>query len=217
MRYPDARVLVFAKAPEAGSVKTRLIPALGAQAAAELHCSLILHQLYQASKTKLCPIELWVAPETDHPFFRQCSDQFELTLHRQEGSDLGARMAYAMTTALRSAGQVLLVGSDCPDLTAERLNEALGALNDAADTLFIPADDGGYVAIGMTQAAPGIFADIPWGSDQVMARTRDRMRAMGLHWRELAPSWDVDRPEDLICLMQRAPELDWPGEKWLKP
>lgn len=209
MMYPNARLLVFAKAPEAGQVKTRLIPALGTQGAADLHRSLILHQLRQATRLELCPIELWGAPDTNHSFFRQCSEQFGTALRRQEGRDLGERMAHAIDHGLRSARFVLLIGTDCPTLSAERLGEALAALKAGSDAVFIPAEDGGYVAVGMRRAEPEVFADIPWGGPDVMARTRERLKARGVNWCELEPLWDVDRPEDLSRLDRFA--LDIPS------
>ncbi len=209
MLYPDARLLIFAKAPEAGTVKTRLIPVLGAQGAADLQRSLILHQLQQATALPLCPVELWVAPDTSHAFFRHCSEQFGAALRRQEGRDLGERMAHAIDHGLRSAKFVLLIGTDCPTLSAERLDEALAALEAGSDAVFIPAEDGGYVAVGMRQSEPEVFTDIPWGGPDVMARTRERLKSCRLNWLELEPLWDVDRPEDLARLEHIA--LDVPS------
>ncbi len=93
----------------------------------------------------------------------------------------------------------LLIGTDCPALTGKHLRAAASALADH-DAVLIPAEDGGYVLIGLTHAVPELFTDMPWGSAGVAAETRARLAHLGLRWRELDALWDVDRPEDLARL-----------------
>ncbi len=196
----DARIMVFAKAPVAGAVKTRLIPALGAQGAAALHATLTRHCIATAVGSGLCPVDLWCSPDTSHPFFAQCSKDFGVTLHQQQGDDLGARMAHAFDSVLQQGPYAVIIGTDCPTLTTQDLRMALDTLQDGFDAVIGPAEDGGYVLLGLRKAAPLLFEDITWGSGEVLAVTRERLKRLQWRWRELAPRRDVDRPEDLAQL-----------------
>ena len=198
----SCRIVVFAKAPEPGKVKTRLIPALGEAGAAALHRRLVMHSLRVARDAGLGPVELWCAPDTRHAFFAECERQFGASLHSQCEGDLGARMRRALETILERARRAILVGSDIPALSAQYLRDAERALGRAHDAVVGPAEDGGYVLIGLARCDPELFRDIPWGEPEVLAETRGRLAA--LRWRclELPALWDVDRPEDL----ERLPE-----------
>lgn len=195
--FPDARIMVFAKAPVAGAVKTRLIPVLGAQGAAALQTTLARHCIATAVEARLCPVELWCSPDMNHPFFTQCSTDYGVTLREQQGNDLGARMAHAFDTVLQQNPYAVIIGTDCPALTAQDLRTALDILWDGFDAVIGPAEDGGYVLLGLRKAAPLLFEDITWGSCEVLALTRERLKRLQWRWHELAPRRDVDRPEDL--------------------
>lgn len=184
---------VFAKAPIPGKVKTRLIPKLGAEGAADLHKQLVKHCLQTFSG--LFSIQLWCAPNDTlfHPFFCQCQSDFGVSLHRQQGIDLGERMAYALASTAPTP--TVLIGSDCPNLKPQTISHAFTALQQDYDVVIAPAEDGGYVLIG--GGVPEIFTDIPWGSSQVFSLTQARLRALGLRWHQLPYHWDVDRPEDV--------------------
>ena len=198
----SCRIVVFAKAPEPGKVKTRLIPALGEAGAAALHRRLVMHSLRAAQEADLGPVELWCAPDTRHAFFAECERGFGVSLHSQCEGDLGARMRRALEEVLGRAERAILVGSDIPALSAQYLRDAERALSGARDVVIGPAEDGGYVLIGLKRSDPELFRDIPWGEPEVLAETRGRIAA--LRWRcfELPALWDVDRPEDL----ERLPE-----------
>jgi rSAM/selenodomain-associated transferase 2/rSAM/selenodomain-associated transferase 1 len=187
-------IAVFSKAPRAGEAKTRLIPALGAAAAARLQRRMSLRLLEVACRAANGRVTLWAAPDHRQRFFRAVQAQHGIELRSQAGSDLGERMANAFVA---HAGPLLLIGSDCPALTAAHLAAAATALHDGHDAVFIPAEDGGYVLVGLRRPQPRLFEGIAWGSDQVMAQTRERLMALGLRWLEPATLWDVDRPEDL--------------------
>ncbi len=189
--------MVFAKAPAAGAVKTRLIPVLGAEGAAALHATLARHCVATAVEPGLCPVELWCSPDIRHPFFARCSKDFGVTLHQQQGSDLGARMAHAFATVLQQSPYALIIGTDCPALSAQDLHVALQSLREGDDAVVGPAEDGGYVLLGLRKAVPLLFEDIAWGSGEVLALTRERLKRLQWRWHELAPRRDVDRPEDL--------------------
>jgi hypothetical protein len=181
-------VIVFAREPRAGRVKTRLIPLLGAVGAARLHARLVRRALATAREARLGPVEQW-------------------GLRRQRGADLGARMLHAFRQGLRRAERVILIGADCPALRAQALRQAARWLAGGADAVFAPAEDGGYALVALRRVSPRLFDDIPWGGAQVMALTRARLTALGWRWRELPTVWDVDRPEDVRRLATLRPPL----------
>jgi rSAM/selenodomain-associated transferase 1 len=205
-------LLVFARAPETGKAKTRLIPALGAAGAAALHAGLVEQTLRMVGMLKV-DVQLWCHPDTQQPFFRYCAERFGVSLHAQRGDDLGERMAKALGTALWEYDHVVLIGTDCPTLAASDLADAFAALADGADVVFGPAADGGYYLVGLRQPAPTLFADIDWGSERVLAQTQARAHALGLGTRLLAIHRDLDTPADLqelqdhSAIMQRGKEL----------
>lgn len=206
-RFSGARILLFAREPVAGAVKTRMEPVLGADGALALHRALIRHMAGVLDEAALCPWRYCVAGDPGHPVFR-ARDSMDWPAWSQEGVDLGERMRNAADRALREAGAVVLVGADCVSVDRSCLEEALTALAGGHDVVLGPAEDGGYVLLGLRGTQWPLFADMPWGSARVLPETRDRLRASGARWVELAPRWDVDRPEDL----PRLRELDsWRG------
>ncbi len=198
--HPNARLLIFAKAPVAGQVKTRLIPPLSAAEAAQLHARFIQRTLGVACGSNLCPVQLWCSPESRHPFFTDCRRSFPVSLNAQRGADLGERMRQAAASALAESDYMLLIGCDCPTLTAAHLRQALTALKKGYNAVLGPAEDGGYVLLGLRHAEPELFSGIAWGTDAVLDSTRNRLRRLKWRWHELAVQWDVDRPEDLLRL-----------------
>jgi hypothetical protein len=193
---PDrVRIAVFARAPVAGEVKTRLIASLGPEGAAQLHARLVRHALACASAAGVGPVELWCAPDTSHPFFARSAAEFGVSLHAQPGGDLGSRMAHAFRAALGENAALVLIGSDCPALTPEALRSAAAALA-THEAVIAPAEDGGYVLVALSRPDPGIFSGIAWGGSDVMAETRVRLERAGIRWKELETFWDIDRPED---------------------
>jgi len=193
----DSCVIVFARAPVPGATKTRLIPALGAEGAAELHRRLVERMLAEAIAADVGPVELCCTPDTAHPFFADCARRFGITLQSQDGADLGGRMHHALVRQLAQRPAALLVGSDIPALQARHLRQARQALGEA-DAVFIPAEDGGYVLVGLSQPQPRLFSDITWGGDEVMAQTRARAAEAGLRIATLDSLWDLDQPSDLV-------------------
>lgn len=200
-------IAVFAKAPVAGEVKTRLVPPLEAGEAAALHQWLVRRALQTATRSGARNVTLWCAPDHSHAFFAECERDFRVTLHAQSGADLGERMASAFETLTGNA-PVLLIGSDCPALTEKDLQRAAASLV-THDVVLQPAEDGGYVMVGKRRACPAIFAGIEWGRATVMRETRRRLREEGVTWREMPTRWDVDRPADY----ERLKALGWyPGK-----
>ena len=194
-------IIVFAKAPVAGGAKTRLIPALGAQGAADLAHKLLDHAVAQALGAGFDQVVLHVTPDASHAAFQrllvQSKGQLQLTW--QGDGDLGQRMDRALTRALAQHDSAILMGTDAPQVTAATLKNAAVALAQH-DAVFVPALDGGYALVGLTRPQPELFTQMPWSTSQVMAESRTRARHAGLRWLELDPVADIDEPPDLVHL-----------------
>ena len=192
----DALIIIFAKAPRAGDVKTRLIPLLGEQGAATLHSQLLHRTLVTATNAGLGPVELHGAPDASDPALQDCARRFGIALLPQRGNDLGARMCNAFDEALARHARVLIIGTDCPVLTQQHLWDAQAALASGNDAVLIPAEDGGYALIGLTRNHVQLFEGLAWGSNNVLAATRERLKKLKWRRHELETLWDIDRPED---------------------
>ncbi len=193
---PDVTLIVFAKAPQAGRVKTRLVPLLGEQGAARFQARLIERTVELAAHANFRRIELHCTPSVRHPLFRRLAQRHGIALLPQRGADLGERMQRACERALRRARAVVLIGTDCPAMKPADLRAAQRALLGRATVVVAPAEDGGYALLGVRRVSARLFSAIDWGSSAVLGLTRERLRDLGWHWRELRTLWDVDRPED---------------------
>lgn len=189
--------MVFSRVPEPGQVKSRLVPVLGPEGAARLHERLTRRAVRTAVASGVGSVELWCTPTSVHPFLSDLEREFALRLRSQRGDDLGERMAAAFDDALSEVPAALLMGSDSPDLGREDLRAAMAALEGGCDTVLGPAADGGYLLIGLRRPAPELFRDMPWGTAEVLAVTRERLGRSGTEWYELPVRHDLDRPEDL--------------------
>jgi rSAM/selenodomain-associated transferase 2/rSAM/selenodomain-associated transferase 1 len=192
-----AALAILAKAPVAGVAKTRLIPELGAAGAARAQRRFTLNTLQVASQAALGPAALWCAPDTTHRFFRALRRVASTVCLDQPQGSIGARMLHAFARHFVDHADLplLLVGTDCPMLAPGHLQQAAQALN-KHDVVLIPAEDGGYVLIGMRLLVPQVFEGIAWSTPQVMAQTRDQLRRAGVSWLDLPTLWDVDEPAD---------------------
>ena len=191
-------LLVFAKEPTPGAVKTRLAAAIGAARAAQVYRELTTLTLTHAAAARragvIDRIELWCTPSADSSHFRGLAAVTGASLHAQAEGDLGTRMANAIADALTRAGAVLLVGTDCPLLDAHWLANA-AALLVHHDAVLGPAEDGGYVLVGARRPLP--FAEIRWSSPHAFDDTKAGLVRAGIHWAVLPVLWDVDEPADL--------------------
>ncbi len=194
--FPDSVLLVFCKAPIDGQVKTRLQPALTASEATLAHRQLTRLTLARAFQKPLCEVQLYCSPDTSHVFFGECAEDYPLTLFTQRGDDLGERMLNALSDALARHPHALLIGCDCPSLSVDDLQHALSVLQNGWDAVIAPAEDGGYVLIGLNAPQPVLFENMAWGGPTVMAETRHRAKKASLAVHELAMQWDVDTVED---------------------
>ena len=193
------RIIVFAKAPVPGRVKTRLIPVLGEAGAAQLARRMLDRTLEQALSADTGPVELCASPAMTAPDWAGYAPPAGVATSDQGEGDLGARLARAARRHLENGERVLLIGTDCPGLTAQRLRESAAALDDHEAALY-PALDGGYPLLGLKAFHPSLFTDMPWSTAAVADLTRARMAALG--WR----AWvgeslaDIDEPGDLVHL-----------------
>lgn len=197
-------IAILAKAPIPGAVKTRLIPTIGAHAAAVLQERLTERAIATALAADVGPVTLWCSPDATHSTFLKLVMQQRIILKRQPEGDLGARMLAATAAG---NGPVLVIGTDCPALTELHLRGAANALREGNDVVIIPAEDGGYVLIGTRTPQPAIFADIAWGTNTVLADTRTRVIEQRLSLIEQPPLWDVDTEAEYARLEREFPEL----------
>lgn len=191
-------LILFARYPEPGQTKTRMIPALSAEGAVDLHRSMTAHaaltarQACQVANTRLeiryaggdrAGMEQWLGPDLDYG--PQCD------------GDLGARMAHAFEEAFASdKKRVIIMGADCPGLTEGIIRKGFTFLHDH-DLVLGPTHDGGYYLIGLKTPVQALFGNVAWGTDTVLAKTRETAKNLGLSVRELPVLADVDRPEDV--------------------
>jgi rSAM/selenodomain-associated transferase 1 len=197
-------IVILAKAPIPGFAKARLIPAIGAHAAAVLQERLTERTVATALAAGIGPVTLCCDPDATHDTFLKMVTRMKITLRPQPPGDLGTRMLAAVAT---STGPVLVIGTDCPALTEAHLRSAAMALRDGNDVVLIPAERGGYVLLGMRKAQPRLFSNIAWGGSSVLADTRARIVEQRLMLIEHPPLWDVDTEIDLARLDREFPEL----------
>jgi uncharacterized protein len=189
---PDALVL-FAKAPLPGRVKTRLSPPLTPEQAAEFHWACVCDtwekiQQVSAASRYFYSDNTWA--EREEPAL---PEQRAL----QQGADLGDRMYNCFQDLLSSGhSRALIVGSDSPTLPLEYIKQGLEAL-DHADAVIGPSEDGGYYAIGCRQPYPDMFAGVPWSSGDTLRKTEDRLHSLGMRTHHLPAWYDVDTINDL--------------------
>ena len=199
---PHAALVIFAKAPIPGEVKTRLCPPLTPDEAATLHGSFVLDML-ERSKLAVAKLQLpfhrylACAPSSELVFFKIMEERQGVRLLDQVGEDLGQRMHHTFVSLFgKGYERVLLVGTDVPTLPLSVYQDALTLLG-KSDVVLGPALDGGYYLIGLKKPAENIFAGVPWSTDQVLAVTQQNAKILGLSV-SLTAAWrDVDTIADL--------------------
>ena len=187
----DRQLIVFARAPVLGKVKTRLATDIGAERALRVYRQLLQSALKRLSVCP-CPKVLYA----DDLGLEDSAAGHGMALRRQSGADLGERMAGALHECLRDSRAVVLVGVDIPPLDAAYVESAFEKL-ESSDLVLGPTEDGGYCLIGMTRSAPSLFDNMPWGSENVCALTIAKAERAGLRVSLLPVLWDVDRASDL--------------------
>jgi len=207
--HPRSRIIVFAREPLLGQVKSRLASQIGAQEALAVYQSMLARLGNLLTHAQIAAWDLWVTSNCSHEDFVSICNKTNIYLQSEQ--NLGTRMDDAIQQTLRekSVDSVILIGTDCPALTERYLDQALLALESGIDVVLGPAEDGGYVLVGMGRPIAAVFEDIPWGTNQVMRRTLEALKANELSYRLLDTLWDVDRPEDLARLQLLEPPLSW--------
>ena len=201
-------LLLFTKQPEPGRAKTRLIPALGEEGAAELHARLARHAADLARMIPIVPLRR-VACVAPPAWCEQAPSLLGegLEIWPQCEGNLGERLQAAFRRAFdEGASRVAVYGSDCPDLRADLIEQAFRALR-THDACFGPAEDGGYYLLGLGRPMAAVFEDVPWSCAETGRVTLERLAAERAWVHHLPPLHDLDRPEDLGALRARHPSL----------
>ena len=192
----EVLLIQFAREPVPGQVKTRMLPELSPEQACELHRELVYWTARVLTHSHLGRVELSVSGNTRSPLFGQCEALGVKAVNRQSGKDLGERMFNALAEGLTRFKKVLLVGSDSPQLDRDYLQSAIAAL-ELHEVVLGPAQDGGYVLIGVRELDVRWFEAVDWGTSTVYADTVARLELTGANWQHLSMLQDIDRPEDL--------------------
>ena len=191
-------LIVFTRYPEPGKAKTRLIPALGAEGAANLQRQMTEYTLSQVRKlqaSRQVAVAIYFAGDNQH--LMQDWLGSDLVYQQQSEGDLGMRMRSAFQDALtNNMEKVIIIGTDCPSLSAEIIEQAFEQLTQH-DLVLGPAKDGGYYLIGLRRLIPELFSDINWGTSEVFQQTVKIAEALDVSIASLTTLADIDRPEDL--------------------
>lgn len=193
------RIIIFTKAAQPGFTKTRLIPALGKQGAADLAKRMLMHTLNQSLEANIGSVEICVTPPATDAIWQDFAVSDELEYSDQGKGDLGERLSRVTQRVIDNGESVLLIGADCTQLTATHLQQAKDTLR-YYDSILIPATDGGYVLLGLNFFHPSLFESVKWSTDTVCTETIDRLKKLGRSVRSYPSMHDIDEPKDLRFL-----------------
>ena len=182
--HRNVSVNILARVPVVGEVKTRLIPAIGADGAMRAHTRMLNHAVATAASAKVGPVILWGTPTAKSGVFASLQQTHKIELRTQTPGDLGAKMRSPLLHAMAEVGAGIVIGCDCPELRPGDLHDAAAALTDN-DVVLGPAFDGGYYLVGATTDYPRMFEDIAWGGEDVLETTRERLREGKVRWQEI--------------------------------
>ena len=197
-------IIVFAKLPKPGKVKTRLVGPLTAKEVAELHLACLRDTIALVSSLPSC--RKWLMPAGTPSECSMLAKALRLPAEwrvaPQRGRDLGARLNQAFLEAFRDgARRIVVIGTDTPWMEKGRIRQAFARLREV-DVVIGPATDGGYYLIGARRHVPMLFAGIPWGTNRVFHATQLAISHAGLSYRQLRRDFDLDRPQDLERLRE---------------
>lgn len=195
-------LIIFAKTPVKGRVKTRLQKNLSQTNVLKLYKGFLLETVHQAKKIKNCKRIIACYPDENHPYLKTLAKKFGFQLIKQHGRDLGERMKNAITDSLHDGyKKAVIIGCDSPTLPKEYIQEAFYVLN-KKNLVIGPSCDGGYYLIGVRGAALPIFNNIKWGTKDVLKETLKRIPKKILPSFHLLPFWyDIDTKDDLEFLI----------------
>lgn len=202
---PNRTLVVFAKEPRPGQVKTRLARSVGAAEAAAIYRRMAL-AIIGTLRDGPWSTTIRYAPDTAIEAIRSWLGDDRLSFIPQGPGDLGSRMRRAVRAALEAGGEghrVCVIGTDAPDVDRPLVERAFALLEQGSDVVLGPAEDGGYYLIGLAEDHPELFRDIAWSTPDVLESTRERIRRTGLEWSELPVLADVDDLADLERLRDR--------------
>lgn len=213
-------IAIFARAPVPGEAKTRLIPELGPERAAEI--AALLLRLTVERVTEFWPGEVYLygAPDAEHLLFRKLAKEFHVHLRSQHTGDLGVRMAVALDELIKVHDAGAIIGCDVPHCPWHVIEQAYELLAKGRNVIG-PAEDGGYYFIGLQASAPGMFSELSWGAPTIFEQTLIRARDAGIELEQLPRLRDVDTYADLVAVARELPVLaalvptvvDMPGRK----
>ena len=193
------KLIVFTRYPVPGKAKTRLIPAVGKERAADIQRTMTEQTVATArsfaAKAGDCSIEIWFFGGSRAEMSEWLGD--DLSYVEQPDGDLGHKMSEALSASFNAGAKLaLIIGTDCPSITVDILEQAFEALAES-DVVLGPAHDGGYYLMGQSQYAPALFRDIDWGTSSVFAETVNKASSAGLSQSLLPKLHDIDTPDDL--------------------
>jgi rSAM/selenodomain-associated transferase 1 len=212
LNNPRRALIVLAKAPAAGATKTRLCPCLTPEEAARFAAASLVDTLAVARSVPGCTLRLAHPPGAEEPLAALLGDDLPPAFTVPPG-DVGMAMCYAIECTLdHSATQIVLIGSDLPSLPPAHIAAAFAHLDEGADVVLGPAEDGGYYLIAATAPHPALFTGIPWSTATVFAQTVAKVAAAGLTLATVPPWYDIDGPADLRrCARDLAAHPDHPA------
>ncbi len=200
MSQPE--LIIFARQPIPGHVKTRLQPDYGPERAAEIAACMIRATVELAVSAWPARVSLYASPDPDHPLFRELESEFGIRLARQAGGDLGVRMLTALRDGIERGGSAAVLGCDVPHVGWGAIDQANDWLAGGRNVLG-PTEDGGYYFIGLQEARPELFEDVPWGGVKVLETTLVRAQKLGMEFDLLAKLRDIDTANDLWLIAQK--------------
>lgn len=194
------KLLIFVKNEEAGKTKTRLAASIGDDEALEVYRKLLKHT-FDETKTLDAVKEVWYSRYIEE------NDLWSLGEYKKKvqiGGNLGERMAHAFNESYRDLKdrKVVIIGSDCAELTGKVLSEAFTSLEDH-DFVIGPAKDGGYYLLGMRVFVAEVFTDIQWSTGSVFEETVEKIKSLGMNFDTLRPLNDIDTIEDWLPVKDR--------------
>jgi len=206
-KYPDIRLIMMARAPVAGQVKSRLARSIGNRRAAGIHHNMVQAQISKLLAANICPLELHVCPKVQHPLFMALRRRGVVRLERQFGDNLGSRMFHAIQSGLKRADSVVLIGADVPGISVEQIRQVCELLSGKNELVIMPADDGGYGLLAMRKLDAGLFRGVNWGTHRVCQQTVRRAMQLGIRYRLFSNCNDIDYQRDLPRLQEQGIRL----------
>ncbi len=204
MKQPE--LMLFARQPVAGEAKTRLAARCGAGRAAEIAAHLVRATVELAAAHWPGRLSLYVAPNGDHPLFRELAGRYGLRVESQAEGDLGEKMHSALSEGIVRQGAAAVMGCDVPHCPPDALIKAHAILARGGNALG-PASDGGYYFIGLQSPCSALFEDVPWGGNSVLDITLARAAQAGIAFELLPVLRDIDTWDDLVAVAPRVPGL----------